>query len=71
VPGSVSWIASAIAQQATLLSNPGHLLQASEGQADVVSDLPVGQWEVERLEARHDLLPPQVLQASPALSLRR
>jgi hypothetical protein len=46
-------------------------VQASEGTGGLASELPLGQWEVDRLEARHDLLPRQLLQASPALSLRR
>jgi hypothetical protein len=34
-------------------------------------ELPLGQWEVEALRGRADLLPPQLLQASPAQSARK
>lgn len=35
------------------------------------SELPLGQWEVEALRGRADLLPPQLLMASPAQSARK
>lgn len=39
--------------------------RSSSGEA---SELPLGQWEVEALRGRADLLPPQLLMASPAQS---
>lgn len=35
------------------------------------AELPLGQWEVEALRGRADLLPPQLLMASPAQSARK
>lgn len=35
------------------------------------SELPLGQWEVEALRGRADILPPQLLMASPAQSARK
>jgi len=35
------------------------------------AELPLGQWEVEALRGRADLLPPQLLMASPAQSGRK
>lgn len=35
------------------------------------SELPLGQWEIEALRGRADILPPQLLMASPAQSARK
>lgn len=46
-------------------------LAAERGTTGAAAELPLGQWEVERLCVRHDVLPPCLVQASLALGLRR
>lgn len=47
------------------------MMLAERASSSGPGELPLGQWEVEALRGRADLLPPQLLQASPAQSARK
>lgn len=47
------------------------VLQAERSSSSEAAELPLGQWEVEALRGRADVLPPQLLMASPAQSARK
>ncbi|KAF8069423.1 GRV2 [Scenedesmus sp. PABB004] len=47
------------------------VLLAERSSSSEAGEAPLGQWEVEALRGRADLLPPQLLQASPAQSARK
>lgn len=44
---------------------------AERSSSSEASELPLGQWEVEAMRGRADLLPPQLLMASPAQSAHK
>lgn len=44
---------------------------AERSSSSETSEMPLGQWEVEAFRGRADVLPPQLLMASPAQSARK
>lgn len=44
---------------------------AERNSSSEASEMPLGQWEVEAMRGRADLLPPQLLMASPAQSAHK
>lgn len=47
------------------------IAQAERQYAGQASEVPLGQWEVDRLQPRHDLLPPYLLQCVPTQQAKR